>query len=301
MRPLLTPLLVLSLAVLPAAGARAAVGDLFVSSDFFDVTTTYDGGTGVQIGPFTSSVLGTGELGVSFGGPFNRVLIGHFTGGVDEFDVSTGGYVKTYNTGGGTQWAGIYAPNGNVYIGSWSTHDVREYDSTTGAFVGVLTPAPFPADLRIGLNGNLYICGYGDSSVTEVNASSGAFVSQWNLPFGSRTNDIAFLPGGEILVTAMGTNALYRYDAAHNLIGTYSGTGWMRPHGIDISPFDGNIYVADGVTQQVHVFDSATFLELNPAFLSPTPSGKIVDVIFRPPDPVAVEPTSWGRVKALQR
>lgn len=77
-----------------------------------------------------------------------------------------------------------------------------------------------------------------------MNASTGAFVSQWSQPAGTRTNDVAFLPGGEILVT--GSNLMFRYDAAHNLIGTYAGTGWLRAHGIDISPWDGNIYVADG-------------------------------------------------------
>lgn len=87
----------------------------------------------------------------------NRLLVGHFSGGVDEFDGATSAYIKTYNPAGGTQWSGIFAPNGNVYIGSWSTNDVREYDSATGALVGPLTPVYGPSDMRTGPNGNLYI------------------------------------------------------------------------------------------------------------------------------------------------
>ena len=75
----------------------------------------------------------------------------------------------------------------------------------------------------------------------------------------------------------------------------------MRPHGIAIGPSDGRIYVADGVTTQVHVFDPLTFAELNPAFLSPGPGDKIVDVAFRPDTPTPTRTSSWGRVKAGYR
>jgi len=136
--------------------------------------------------------------------------------------------------------------------------------------------------------------------VLEVNAVSGALISQWAVA--GRPNDIAFLPGGEILVTSMGPNVVFRYDPAHNLLGQFAGTNWQRPHGIELSPTTGHILVVDGVTTQVHEFDPVTFAELNANFLAPGPGDKIVDLAFRPVgDPTPVAPTSWGRIKSLYR
>jgi DNA-binding beta-propeller fold protein YncE len=114
-----------------------------------------------------------------------------------------------------------------------------------------------------------------------------------------RPQDVAFLPSGEILVATWVPNVVFRFDTALNVLGTFTGTGWQRPHGLDISPHNGHIYVVDGVTTQVHEFDPVTFLELNPAWRSPDPDDKIVDIEFRPSSPVQVTPTNWTRVKAL--
>jgi DNA-binding beta-propeller fold protein YncE len=296
-------ILLVALLTLAAATARAAIGDLYVTSDASDIVREYQGATGAFQVNFTTSVGGDGQLAIHFGATNNRVLVGHFSGGVDEFDATTGAYIKTYNPTGGTQWAGIYMPNGSVWIGDWATHDVREYDAVTGAFVAVRTSIPGPSDMRIGPNGNLYICSYTDSLVMEVNPATGAFIQQWSLPFGARANDIAFNPAnGHILVTAMGTNVAHVFDAFLNPLGVFAGTLWQRPHGIELHPVTGHVLAVDGVTGQVHEFDPLTYVELNPAYLVPTPGDKIVDLAFRPPG--AATPagaTSWGRIKRLYR
>lgn len=262
--------------------ALAGVGDLCVTSDASDVVGIYGGASGVYQGNLLASNSAMRQLGIHFGSSNNRVLIGHMSGGVEEFDATTGAYIKTYNASSDTQWAGLYGPSGSVLIGDSTTNDVREYNSTTGALVQVLTSVSSPADMRIGPNGDLYICSYGGGFVLEVNATSGAFVNQWSQPAGAQTNDIAFNPNGEILVTAMRTNVVYRYDSSLNLLGSFAGTGWGRTHGIEISPWSGNVLVADGVTAQVHEFNPSTYVELTPSFLSPAPSGKIVDLAFCP-------------------
>jgi DNA-binding beta-propeller fold protein YncE len=156
--------------------------------------------------------------------------------------------------------------------------------------------------MRVGPNGNLYICSYLGGFVLEVNASNGAPVSNWSLPPGALANDIAFLPNGEILVTAMRTNLVYRYDGAHNLLGTFSDPNWGNPHGIVLSPSTGNILVSDGVMAEVTEFDPVTFAELNANFLQPPPGDKIVDLEFKPASgPVSVQPMNWGSVKQLFR
>jgi DNA-binding beta-propeller fold protein YncE len=290
------------LAMLSAAGRLAAasaggIGDLFVTSDASNLVRAYNGTTGLLLGVFTPSVLGSGQLGIHFGATNGRVLVGHFGGGVDEFDAATGAYIKTYAPGGGWQWAGVYGPNGNVYIGSQLTNDVRQYDVNTGAFINVLCTVPEPADMEYGPNGNLYICSFSAGGVKEVHPLTGATQMVWPLPPGTQANDVAFLPGGRVVVTAMITNLAYVYGPPPVLVATFAGAGWQRPHGVEISPHTGNILIADGVTTQVHEFDPTTYVELNPAFLNPNPGDKIVDLDYRPDQPTPVAPTTWGRLK----
>jgi hypothetical protein len=147
--------------------------------------------------------------------------------------------------------------------------------------VATLTSVVGPADMRIGPNGNLFVCSYGGGYVLEV-TTSGQFVSTWSQPAFSRTNDIAFHPSGEILVTSTGpTNCVFRYDALHTQLGSFAGTAWGNPHGIEISPWNGRLLVVDGITSQVHEFDPVNFTELNQAFLAPAPGSKVVDLDFR--------------------
>lgn len=119
----------------------------------------------------------------------------------------------------------------------------------------------------------------------------------------AQANDVAIL-NVEILVTAMATNVVDRYDStpAHNLLGSFTGTGCGNPHGIAISPHNGHIHVVDGVTAQAHEFDPITFVELNASVLSPAPEDKVVDIEFRRDDRVVTnEKTTWGRLKSLHR
>lgn len=293
-----------------AAFAAGGVGDLYVTSDASNVVRAYNGTSGAFLGVHTSSVTpAAGELAVHFGLTNGRMLVGHFGGGVNEFDATTGAFIKTYNPGGGWMWAGIYRPNGNVYITDSQNDQVVEYDGVTAAFIRVLAtlpPSSMPSDMQFGLNGHLYVCCYGTGQVFELHPNSGAILGAWSMPtFGDRTNDIAFLPNGEILVTNMGSNLCYRFDSTpvHTLLGSFAGTGWQRPHGIDISPLNGHIYIADGVTTQVSEFDPVTFAEITPLFLSPGPGDKIVDLEFRrqSADPTPATPSSWGRIKTLYK
>jgi DNA-binding beta-propeller fold protein YncE len=262
-----------SLAIIPPND-----GDLFITEEGSGNVYEHNGINGAFIQTFTSIGIGSSAMAVHTGGASGNVLIGSVSGGVREFDRMTGALVKTYNPGGGWQWAGTWAPNGNVLIGDMSTNDIRRYDQTTGALIGVFSPVPGAADMTYGLNGHLYICSYMNNGVFEVNANTGAILGTW-APSLQRPNDIAFLPDGRRIVTSMSDNLAHVFDASWNQIATFAGTGWARPHGIDISPNDGNIYVVDGVTQQVHVFDPTTYAELNASFLST--ATKPVDIEFR--------------------
>ncbi|HEX7880137.1 MAG TPA: hypothetical protein VF720_12050 [Candidatus Eisenbacteria bacterium] len=280
--------------------ASGGIGDMYISSDASDLVRAYGGNTGTFLGVHASGVLADGHLGLHFGDTNNRLLVGSWSGGVDEFNATTGAYIKTYNTAGNWQWAGLYAPNGNVLITSTMTNEVLEFDPTTGAFIQQFCPVYFPSDMRIGPNGNLFVCSFGGGFVEEHDINTGALLTTIPLPAQAQANDVAWLPNGDMLVTAMRTNLVYRFDSLYTLVGSFAGTGWGNPHGIDIHPTNGRIYVVDGITTQVHVFDPVTFAELDPAHLTPGPGDKIVDIEFRRYDePLNVQPSTWSRIKAL--
>jgi len=292
----------LCLASRPAAasGGFGGVGDLYVTSDASSIVRAYNGNTGTFLGVHATQAVANAHLGLHFGDTNGRFLVGSWSGGVDEYDAVTGAFIKNYNNGGGWQWAGLYAPNGNVLISSTATNEILEFDPVTAAFIQVFCPINFPSDMRIGPNGNLYVCSFGGGYVEEHDINNGALLSSFSLPPNAQANDIAWLPNGDILVTAMRLNQVYHFDSSYNLLGSFGGTGWGNPHGIDIHPSTGQIYVVDGVSTQVHIFDPVTFVELDAAHLSPNPGDKIVDLEFRRFDvPVSVTPSTWSRIKTL--
>jgi len=285
----------------PAHAAFGGVGDMFITGDVSNSVRSYGGVSGSFIGLFGSPT--NSPLGIDFGAFNGRVLVGGFAGGVMEFDAGTGAWIKTY---GGPQWAwsGIYEANGNVLVAASATDQILRYDGTTGALIGLFAPVPgAPADMRYGPNGNLYVCAYTGGMVWELDPVNGNLISVWPLPPNTRPNDVEFL-NGEILVTAMGTNLVYRFDStpAHNLLGTFGDANWGNTHGIEVSPHNGHIYVVDGVTAQAYEFDPITFAELNANVLSPAPGDKVVDIAFRVDNrPTPAVQTSWGRIKSLYR
>jgi DNA-binding beta-propeller fold protein YncE len=286
----------------PAHAVFGGVGDMFVTGDVSNTVRTYGGVSGSFIGLFGAPT--NSPLAIDFGALNGRVLVGGFAGGVMEFDAATGAYIKTYGPPVWA-WSGIYAPNGNVLVASSATDEIIEYDSNTGAFVQLFAPMPGqqPSDMRYGPNGNLYVCAYAGNMVWELDAVTGAVISSWSLPPGSRPNDVEFL-NGEILVTALGTNRVFRYDStpAHTFLGLFGDPSWGNLHGIEISPHNGHIYVVDGVTAQCYEFDPLTFALLNAAVLSPAPADKVVDIAFRVDDrPTPAISTTWGRIKSIYR
>jgi len=286
-----------------ASAALAGPGDLYVTSDASNLCNVYSGTTGAYQSFYAQLNFAVGQMSIHFGATNNRALIGSSGGGVEEFDATTGAFIKNYAAGGGWQWGAVYAPNGDVLIGSMSTQDIRRYDSTTGAFISVLQNVTDPADMEYGPSGALWVCSYGNGLVYKLNPNNGNILGIIALPPNSQANDIAFNPANnEILVTDMRAIVCYRFDGnTFAPLGSFAGTGWGHPHGIVISPYTGHVLIVDGVTGQVHEFNPLTYAEITPAFLSPPPNTKIVDLQFRPSGATPTTNPSWGRVKALYR
>lgn len=282
------------------ANIPLGVGNLLVTEEIPGNVWEHHGVTGNLVQNFAVVAPPRALMGVHSGGPSGNVLVGSNGGGVREYDRNTGALVKTYNAGGGWQWAGIWRPNGNVLIGDWNTNDIREYNGVTGGLVGIFNPVvPNPADMIYGPNGNVFVCSF-MGGVYELDGSTGAFINQW-APGVGQANDIVFMPDGRRIVMSMTSNSAHVFDASWNQIATFTGTGWGRPHGIDVSPIDGNIYAVDGVSQSVHVFDATTYAELNTSFLN-TPT-KPVDLEFvrAIPAPGGVVVAACAAVFAVRR
>jgi uncharacterized protein (TIGR03382 family) len=268
-----------------AAAAGPGVGDLLVTEEGPGNVLHYNGATGAFINTFAVVPPPRALMGVHTGGPNGDVLVGSAGGGVRVYDRNSGALTQTINPTGGWQWAGVWRPNtGTVLVGDMATNDIREYDPVTGNYLSTFASGIMkPADMIYGPNGNLFVCSFDTGAgVYEIDANTGNIVNQWGLGMGF-TNDLVFMPDGRRIVTAMGDNQAHVFDSSWNPIATFAGTGWGRPHGIDVSPWDGNIYVVDGMTQAVHVFDSTTYTELSANFL--TTGTKPVDLEFRPAIP----------------
>jgi len=267
--------------ILVAAPAQspAAPGDLYVTEEASGEVHRHNGTTGAWLEVFATVGTPCALMAIHSGLSAGDVLVGSITGGVRELNRDSGELIRTYNPLGGWQWAGVYAPNGDVLIGDMSTNDVRRYRRSDGAFLGVFGSVPGPADMVFGPNGNLFVCSFGAGGVYELNGNTGTLVAV-RVPEVAQANDIVFLSDGRRIVTSMGlSNRAHVFDAAWLPVTTFRGIGWGRPHGIDVSPYDGHIYVVDGVTSCVHVFHSTTYAELNAAFV--TVDSKPVDLEFR--------------------
>lgn len=268
-----------------ASAASATVGNLYVTEEGPGNVWNFNGVTGAPVSFFNPSPLSGNLMGIHTGGAAGDVLVGTGFGGVHRLDRNTGAVVQTYNPTGGWQWAGLWRPTSNtVLIGSHNTDDLREYDATTGAYIGTFaTGISNPADMIYGPNGNIFAASFDPTGgIFEIDGLTGAVLGHYAVGM-AFTNDIVFMPDGRRIVTVMGDNTAKVYDSSWNLVASFAGTGWGRIHGITVSPHDGLIYAVDGMTTNVHAFDPVTYAEVDPNFSST--NTKPVDLEFRPAIP----------------
>lgn len=74
-----------------------------------------------------------------------------------------------------------FGPDGNLYVASFNTNEVLQYNGTTGSFLGVFVKAgsdglSLPRDLVFGPDDNLYVSSFGSGDVFRYNGMTGAFI-----------------------------------------------------------------------------------------------------------------------------
>jgi sugar lactone lactonase YvrE len=136
-------------------------------------------------------------------------------------------------------------PNGTLYVSSFNTNCIQNYDATTGDFI-----APFVAD---------------DPTTLNIDESSGLF-GPTTLLFGPDANGDG---SSDLYVSSFNTNSVKRFDGATGAFiddfvtddpATFdvNETGGLDgPAGLIIGP-DGNFYVSSRLTNTVLLYDGAT-------------------------------------------
>jgi DNA-binding beta-propeller fold protein YncE len=156
-----------------------------------------------------------------------------------------------------------------IYVTSYGTNSVLEYNAVTGAFIGTFVPSGSgglagPVGIVFGPDGNLYVASNGAGAVLRYNGQTGAFMGTF-VPAGSggltAPTGIAFGPNGNLFVNDDGVN-IKEYDGATGTFitvfvvpttGNFGGSILFGP--------DGNLYLTDEVdlTQaDVEEFDGTT-------------------------------------------
>ena len=155
-----------------------------------------------------------------------RRAVGAFE--VLRFNGGTGAFLNVFTSGMGggafplddlrAPFGFAFGPDGNLYVASTQTGQVRRYDGTTGVFIDVFASggiASNPLDVTFGPDGNLYVSN--QNGVQRFDGLSGAFIDVFVAPgsgglagpFGLR-----FGPDGNLYVSSAGTDQVLRYNGA---------------------------------------------------------------------------------------
>ncbi len=253
----------------PGSFSLAANGNLFVSSNGTNSIKEYNGTSGEYIRDLTDSngrLVTAGNLAAKDNSLFvvtSRIPgserdaglgsgLVTFDSGVVEYDINTGGIVKSI--GARTSSAGpiiptgpqpvdvaIGGPNNNLFLSSSSARrnsgGITEYDPTTGEAVGggpVAVLFSNPAAIAVSDN-TVYYTDFSTSDFSKINrydiATGIGNISNLSQPFinDSELNgslSLAVGSDGNLFVGVSDTNSVKRYDGqTGNFLGNFVGSG----------------------------------------------------------------------------
>ncbi len=228
-----------------------AAGNLVVGSQPGNDVVEYSGLIGTDVRKFldacpTSLAFPFDEV---IGSDGNLYVSCPASDGIFRFNGTTGDPMGFFITGaqGLVNPQGLaFGPGGNLFVaGGFPDFNIKEFDGTTGAFVGVFVDSlgntgmdPIAPWGIIFHNGNLFVASRALDDVKEFNGTTGAFVQTF-VTAGSGGLDgptgIAFGPDGNLYVASFDNDSIKRYNGSNGaFIDTFvaSGSG-----GLD-NPFD---------------------------------------------------------------
>ena len=169
--------------------------------------------------------------------------------------------------------------SGNLFVNSFLTNSVLEYDGTQGTFLQTFasgTAMGAPVGLAVGPNGDLFVAARTTNDVLRYDGNTGAFLGTFVSPGSGGLNapdSLAFGPDGDLYVTSTGFNggsgnypSVLRYDGTTGaFLGGFvaPGSGGLSfPHGLTFGP-DGNLYVTDVNNSDVLRYNGTTGAYMN--------------------------------------
>jgi len=177
-----------------------------------------------------------------------------------------------------------------IYVSSFGSNSVLEYDAVTGAFIGTFVPPgsgglTAPEGIVFGPDGNLYVTVGGTGTVLRYNGQTGAFMGAF-VPAGSG-GGVAFAymvfgPNGNLFVNDFGRN-IKEYDGATGAFITVFAPSIAPSLGLVFGP-DGNLYVPNGNGTDVDELDGTTGAFIKAFPLGPGPAGEGPAVVAFGPD-----------------
>jgi len=221
-----------------------ADGDLYVSNtrpNNTDGINPYDGNTGAFLGEFvplgTAGLDGAGKMAF---GPNGNLFVAAYSevsssGGVYEFDGTTGAFVRMIGAGHFFQTL-AFLPSGNLIALDHLTGNVWEYAMPAGTLVGLYAIVP-TAQAGMGIaesmifaaNGNLFVLSA--HQIHQLDAA-GTIVSSFPLTETNFPSDIALGPDGMLYVSDFNFGEVHRYNP---VTGAYLGIfadGLIYPIGL---------------------------------------------------------------------
>ncbi len=196
------------------------------------------------------------------------LVCGWSTSNVGSYDIVTGTFASLWASSVGTGLSQAHSvrlgPNGNVFVSSFGTNEILEFQPD-GTFVGVFATTSDvsilgPSDAVFGPDGNLYVSGLTSGGIGRYDGSTGAGIDQF-VPPGqnnlNRTEMMEWGPDGNLYVCSASTNnvKVYAPDGTFQGNAFPPGTGGMSdPHDLAFRP-GGTLLVASFATNVVVEYD----------------------------------------------
>src|SRR5438128_4217241 len=240
----------------------------------------YDGNTGASLGTFAAGGALSGPTGLVFGPDGNLYVTSIDNGKVLRYNGTTGAFLNTFvdniphsfvvvdpqtQEGFAVGPLGLaFGPDGNLYVSNDFTNDVRGYNGTTGASLGIFASAGLdaPTGLIFGPDGNLYVSSFNSSSVERYNGRTGAAMGTFAAGGGlDGPEQLVFGPDGNLYVSSFNSNSVLRYSGTkggfERAFVTAGSGGLNAPTGLAFGR-DGNLYVSSNGSDEVLRHDGDT-------------------------------------------
>jgi WD40 repeat protein len=268
---------------------EARADELLVSGFSCSCVNRYDAASGAFLAPLDRAL---GAQGIARGADGDLYVAAEQANQIKRYDGHTGAFRDRFvwndpavpgdeTHGLAHPTAVVFGPNGNLFVASFDTDAVYEFDATTGAFVRQLVaPSSNGLDgpdvgMTFGPDGNLYVPSYFDHRVLRFDGASGAPLGELvSARDGGLANPRAVLfRGGFAYVSGERSNAVLRYDAASGAFDReFVAAGQiLGPTGMAFGP-DGALYVASSVEGSVRRFDGETGAPID-VFVAPRSGG----------------------------